>query len=159
MMSYENDGILMDIISINSSVNTDGSVNFDSVMMIQPSPSNESPLQHQENNSNGAAVLENSTDKDRKRQITNFTKQNKIESSNIDNQDMIYDLEIGTTTRKPVLKRALAPCLFIMKLFGLYASCYSGRGKLFYRIRQLYMVFINLVLVADFAVNIDSKII
>ncbi|XP_066924681.1 uncharacterized protein [Clytia hemisphaerica] len=58
-------------------------------------------------------------------------------------------------SRKPILKRALNPCLNAMKLVGLYYDCEKGTG-IKYRIAQLYVVIINCLILLDFIMNIAT---
>ena len=80
----------------------------------------------------------------------------------ISKQNEIIDLEniaFGDqeTTRKPVLEKALGPCLLVMQISGLYGIDATKRGKFAYYLHCFYMVFITLLLLGDFVINIKRK--
>eukprot|EP00111_Clytia_hemisphaerica_P011933 TCONS_00035065-protein len=59
-----------------------------------------------------------------------------------------------TPIRRPVLKKALLPCLLMMKICGLYGINRNKRGKWAYWIHHVYMLLVNLIIISAFVFNI-----
>ena len=59
--------------------------------------------------------------------------------------------------RRPVLKKALLPCLLMMKICGLYGINRNKRGKWAYWIHHAYMLLVNLIIISSFVFNIKCK--
>ena len=61
-----------------------------------------------------------------------------------------------TTNRQPILKRSLQPCLFLLKLFGLYYDCGDRKIGFLYTCCQAYVSVVNLVIFANFVYTASS---
>ena len=72
----------------------------------------------------------------------------------VDFRNTVGDL---ATVRKPVLEKALGPCLFIMQIAGLYGIGAGKRGKFVQYLHTFYMVFVTLLILMDFIINIRRK--
>ena len=71
----------------------------------------------------------------------------------VDFRNTVGDLE----TRKPVLEKALGPCLFLMQIAGLYGIGGTKRGKFLHYLHIFYMVFVTLLILMNFGINIRRK--
>ena len=74
-----------------------------------------------------------------------------------DEKEMDYERSSTTTNRKPILKRSLRPCLFLLKLFGLYYDCGDRKIGFLYRCSRLYVGIVNLIIFANFVYVVSSE--
>lgn len=66
------------------------------------------------------------------------------------------DYERSITNRQPILKRSLRPCLFLLKLFGLYYDCGDRKIGFLYKCCQAYVGLVNLIIFANFLYTASS---